>query len=133
RRGNWRAMVRGLFDNRNASNLLLRNKPASTTIHWPSRQIGPIWEIAQKYEAAGQSVIVVAGERYGAGSSRDWAAKGLSLLGVRAVLARSFERIHRSNLVNMGVLPILLPEDAHPRSLDISIDDTFQIDASNIK
>ena len=132
RRGNWQAMVRGLFDNRSAMNLLMDHKSASTTMHWPSGETGPIWEIAQKYEREGRPVILIAGERYGAGSSRDWAAKGVALLGVRAVLARSFERIHRSNLVNMGVLPILIPEDTSPQSLVISVDDTFQIDASNL-
>lgn len=132
RRGNWRAMVRGLFDNRTALNLLLDQTPASTTIHWPSGEIGPLWEIAQKYQDEGRSVVVVAGDRYGAGSSRDWAAKGVALLGVRAVLARSFERIHRSNLINMGVLPILLPDDAHPSSFLIGPDATFHIDATEL-
>ncbi len=132
RRGNWQAMVRGLFDNRTALNLLLDRTPASTTIHWPSGETGPIWEIARKYQREGRSTVVVAGERYGAGSSRDWAAKGVALLGVRAVLARSFERIHRSNLINMGVLPILLPEEAHPRSLAIRSDSTFHVDATQL-
>lgn len=132
RRGNWQAMVRGLFDNRAAANLLLEQTPASITIHGPSGETGPLWEIAQRYENEGRSVVIVAGERYGAGSSRDWAAKGVALLGVRAVLARSFERIHRSNLIGMGVLPILLPKEAHPQSLGIAADDRFQIDASNL-
>ncbi|MDK1378571.1 MULTISPECIES: aconitate hydratase AcnA [unclassified Sinorhizobium] len=132
RRGNWQAMVRGLFDNRTAHNLLLDQTSASTTIHWPSGETGPIWEIAQKYQSEGRSVVIVAGERYGAGSSRDWAAKGVALLGVRAVLARSFERIHRSNLINMGVLPIRLPDDAHPQSLAIGPDTIFMIDAAKL-
>lgn len=132
RRGNWRAMVRGLFDNRTALNLLLDQTLASTTIHSPSGETGPIWEIAQKYQSEGRSLVVVAGERYGAGSSRDWAAKGVALLGVRAVLARSFERIHRSNLINMGVLPILLPEATHPRSLEIGPGTKFHVDAIDL-
>ncbi|QRM56983.1 aconitate hydratase AcnA [Sinorhizobium sp. BG8] len=132
RRGNWQAMVRGLFDNRAAANLLVDRRPAATTVHWPSGEECPLWDIAEKYHHEGKSVVIVAGERYGAGSSRDWAAKGVALLGVRAVLARSFERIHRSNLINMGVLPILLPEEAHPRSLVIAPDTTFHVDAVDL-
>ncbi|MGE6783759.1 aconitate hydratase AcnA [Ensifer adhaerens] len=132
RRGNWRAMVRGLFDNRSAANLLLGETPASTTIHGPSGDIGPLWEIAQRYQMEDRAVVIVAGERYGAGSSRDWAAKGVGLLGVRAVLANSFERIHRSNLINMGVLPVLLPEGMHPRSLNLTARDTFKIGAGSL-
>ncbi|HEV7307445.1 aconitate hydratase AcnA [Ensifer sp.] len=132
RRGNWRAMVRGLFDNRTAANLLLGQTPASTTIHGTSGDIGPLWEIAQRYQKENRAVVIVAGERYGAGSSRDWAAKGVGLLGVRAILANSFERIHRSNLINMGVLPVLLPEGVHPRSLNLTAKDTFKIEASSL-
>ena len=132
RRGNWRAMVRGLFDNRTAANLLLGETPASTTVHGPSGDIGPLWQIAQRYQEEHRSVVIVAGERYGTGSSRDWAAKGVALLGARAVLANSFERIHRSNLINMGILPILLPEDAHPLSLKLMASDTLKIDASGL-
>lgn len=130
RRGNWRAMVRGLFDNRTADNLLLDRMSASTTIHGPSGETGPLWEISQRYQQEGKSVVIIAGERYGAGSSRDWAAKGVALLGVRAVLARSFERIHRSNLINMGVLPIILPKEAEAASSAIAADSAVQIDAS---
>ncbi|MCV3735148.1 aconitate hydratase AcnA (plasmid) [Rhizobium sp. TRM96647] len=132
RRGNWRAMVRGLFDNRTALNLLLDQTPASITVHWPSGGTGPIWEIAQRYQSERRSVVIVAGERYGAGSSRDWAAKGVALLGARAVLASSFERIHRSNLINMGILPILLPDGAQPRSLGIASNTEISIDASSL-
>lgn len=132
RRGNWRAMVRGLFDNRSAANLLLGQTPASTTKHGPSGATGPLWKIARRYQNEDRPVVVVGGERYGAGSSRDWAAKGVALLGARAVLANSFERIHRSNLINMGVLPILLPEEAHPQSLNLTANDTLTIDASSL-
>jgi aconitate hydratase len=90
----------------------------------------PLWRAAQLYEAEGESTVIVAGERYGTGSSRDWAAKGPALLGVRAVLAASFERIHRSNLVNMGVLPLRLPEA--PDALGITAGDRIEVDASSV-
>jgi aconitate hydratase len=89
----------------------------------------PLWQAAARYAEAGEPVVIVAGERYGMGSSRDWAAKGASLLGVRAVLASSFERIHRSNLVNMGILPLRLPEDRHPSALALEPGDEIEIDA----
>ena len=129
RRGNWEAMVRGLFDNRTARNLLIEGRPASRTIHAPSMQEGPLWEIAERYRQEGRAVVLVAGERYGAGSSRDWAAKGVALLGVRAVIARSFERIHRTNLIGMGVLPVVVD-----RSIPLRIGprDRIEIDASEI-
>ena len=129
RRGNWEAMVRGLFDNRTARNLLIEGRPASRTIHAPSMQEGPLWEIAERYRQEGRAVVLVAGERYGAGSSRDWAAKGVALLGVRAVIAHSFERIHRTNLIGMGVLPVVVD-----RSIPLRIGprDRIEIDASEI-
>ncbi len=108
RRGNWAAMVRGLFDNRTAANLLLDGRAASRTVYAPTMDEGPLWEVAERYRQEGRAVVIVAGERYGAGSSRDWAAKGVALLGVRAVIARSFERIHRTNLIGMGILPIVI-------------------------
>ncbi|HEY6135198.1 MAG TPA: aconitate hydratase AcnA, partial [Rubrivivax sp.] len=98
RRGNWEVMVRAAFHNKTLRNLLAPNAPVAHTLHQPSGQIVPLWEAAQRYRAAGESVVLLAGERYGTGSSRDWAAKGQRLLGIRAVLANSFERIHRSNL-----------------------------------
>jgi aconitate hydratase len=87
------------------------------------------WRAAERYKAEGASVVIVAGERYGMGSSRDWAAKGAALLGARAVLARSFERIHRSNLVNMDVLPLRLPADRHPTQLHLRPGDRIEVDA----
>ncbi|MBB4188462.1 aconitate hydratase [Sinorhizobium terangae] len=128
RRGNWQAMVRGLFDNRTAANLLLGGEPASRTVHAPSMEEGPLWEVAQRYRQEGRSVVIVAGERYGAGSSRDWAAKGVALLSVRAVIARSFERIHRTNLIGMGILPIAI-ESLLP---SLSAQDLIEIDATRI-
>src|SRR6185295_3832838 len=111
RRGNWEAMVRGLFTNKTVKNLLDPALKPGQTMHMPSGDILPLWDAAERYRAEGVPVILLAGDRYGMGSSRDWAAKGVALLGVRAVLAAGFERIHRSNLVNMGVLPLRLPKD----------------------
>jgi aconitate hydratase len=122
-------MVRGLFTNKTVRNLLADGIAPGKTIHVPSGEIVSLWDAAQRYRAEGRSVVIVAGERYGMGSSRDWAAKGASLLGARAVLATSFERIHRSNLVNMGVLPLRLPEDWHPSKLQLKAGDKVEIDA----
>jgi aconitate hydratase len=98
-------------------------------LHVTSGEVQPIWDVAERYRQAGQSVVVVAGERYGMGSSRDWAAKGQRLLGIRAVLACSFERIHRSNLIGMGILPLRLPTGAHPAGLALQPGDRIEIDA----
>jgi aconitate hydratase len=130
RRGNWEVMLRGLYTNRSVRNLLDVSLPAGTTRHAGSRQILPLWQAAERYKAQGSSVIVVAGERYGTGSSRDWAAKGLWLLGVRAVLALSFERIHRSNLIGMGILPLHLPAQLPPAALTLAASDTLEINAA---
>jgi aconitate hydratase len=107
RRGNWEVMVRGLFTNPAVRNLIGDDLPAGWTIHAPSGARLPLWEAAQAYGEA--PLVIVAGDRYGMGSSRDWAAKGAWLLGVRAVIASSFERIHRSNLINLAILPIVVP------------------------
>jgi aconitate hydratase len=88
-----------------------------------------VHEAAQRYKEAGEAVVLVAGERYGTGSSRDWAAKAQRLLGIRAVLAVSFERIHRSNLVGMGILPLLLPEGMHPDELRLRPGDRIEVNA----
>ena len=128
RRGNWEAMIRGLFTNKTVKNLIGDAIPPGQTIHVPSGETMALWQAAERYRRDGASVVIVAGERYGMGSSRDWAAKGAALLGSRAVLAASFERIHRSNLVNMGVLPIRLPEGRHPSSLDLKAGDTIEVD-----
>ena len=124
RRGNWEVMLRGLFTNRSVRNLLAAGLTAGETVHVPSSERMAIWRAAELYARAGESVVIVAGERYGTGSSRDWAAKGAWLLGVRAVLARSFERIHRSNLINMGILPLLVSE-----ALALACGDRIEIDA----
>ena len=112
RRGNWEVMLRGVFTNPRCAIWLDPSLPPGTARHAGTAL--PLWEAASRYRREGTSLVIVAGERYGTGSSRDWAAKGVALLGVRAVLASSFERIHRSNLVGMGVLPLRLPANWHP-------------------
>ena len=127
RRGNWEVMLRGLFNNRTVKNALCPDAPPGWTVHIPTGEILPLWRAAQRYRQEGQSVVVVAGERYGMGSSRDWAAKGLALLGVRAVLAASFERIHRTNLIGMGILPLQLPPELHLTKLQLKPGDRLEI------
>jgi aconitate hydratase len=129
RRGNWEAMVRGLYTNRTVQNLLRSDIPPGSTIHAPSGEVLPLWAAAKRYAQDKQPVVIVAGERYGMGSSRDWAAKGASLLGARAVLAVSFERIHRSNLIGMGILPMRLPPDFGPDRLALRPGDLIEIQA----
>ena len=128
RRGNWQVMVRGLFTNRAVRNLLQPDLPPGSTVHDPSGEILPLWQAARRYRDEGTPLVLLAGERYGMGSSRDWAAKGLTLLGVRAVLASSFERIHRSNLIGMGIMPIRLPPGEHAMALGIRVGDRIIID-----
>lgn len=130
RRGNWEVMLRGLFTNRTVANRLAPDLPAGSTVHVPTGQILPLWRAAERYRASGDAMVVVAGERYGMGSSRDWAAKGLGLLGANAVIAQSFERIHRSNLIGMGILPLLLPPGTGPGSFALAAGDTIEIDAA---
>jgi aconitate hydratase len=129
RRGNWQVMMRAAFYSKSLVNLLCPEAPVGHTRHAPSGGIEPIWVAADRYAQAGQPVVLVAGERYGTGSSRDWSAKGQRLLGIRAVLAVSFERIHRSNLIGMGILPLRLPEGVTPASLRIRPGDRIDIDA----
>jgi aconitate hydratase len=106
RRGNDRVMVRGTFANIRLKNLMVPGVEGGVTVHLPSLEQMAIYDAAERYRAEGVPLVVVAGKEYGSGSSRDWAAKGTLLLGVRAVIAESYERIHRSNLVGMGVLPL---------------------------
>lgn len=130
RRGNWEVMLRGLFTNRSVRNLLGPDIAAGSTIHAGSGEPLPLWRAAERYAAESTPLVIVAGERYGMGSSRDWAAKGVALLGVRAVLALGFERIHRSNLIGMGVLPLRLPPQWSPARLALTADDIIRIDAT---
>jgi aconitate hydratase len=106
RRGNYEVMVRGTFANVRLRNQLVPGDEGPWTLHLPDGERTTIYEAALRYQAEGTPLLVIAGKEYGSGSSRDWAAKGPALLGIRAVLAESFERIHRSNLVGMGILPI---------------------------
>jgi aconitate hydratase len=129
RRGNWEVMMRAAFYNQSLVNRLRAGMPVAHTLHVPSGEVLPIFEAARRYEQDGDAVVLVAGERYGTGSSRDWAAKGQRLLGIRAVLAASFERIHRSNLIGMGILPLRFAAGTNPDSLDLQPGDRLQIDA----
>ena len=106
RRGNHEVMMRGTFANVRLRNLLVPGSEGTWTVHLPSGDEMTIFEAAERYRAEGVPLVVLAGKEYGSGSSRDWAAKGPNLLGVRAVIAESYERIHRSNLLMMGVLPL---------------------------
>lgn len=130
RRGNWEVMVRAAFYNKTLVNLLKPDAPTANTVHIPTGDVLPIFEVAKRYRSNGDSVVLIAGERYGTGSSRDWAAKGQRLLGIRAVVAVSFERIHRSNLIGMGILPLRLPKDVSPVSLNVRPGDKVEINAS---
>jgi aconitate hydratase len=127
RRGNWEVMMRAAFYSKTLHNLLYPSAPVGNTLHVPSGTVAPIFEVAQRYRDEGDSVVLVAGERYGTGSSRDWAAKGQRLLGIRAVLAMSFERIHRSNLIGMGILPLRLPSTMHPTALQLAAGDRLEV------
>jgi aconitate hydratase len=106
RRGNHEVMMRGTFANTRIKNQMVPGIEGGVTAYLPGGEVMPIYDAAMKYMEAAVPLIVVAGKEYGSGSSRDWAAKGTMLLGVKAVIAESYERIHRSNLVNMGVLPL---------------------------
>ena len=129
RRGNWEVMMRAAFHSKTLVNLLKPGMPVAHTLHVPSGEVQPIWDVAQRYRDAGQSVVLLAGERYGMGSSRDWAAKGQRLLGIRSVLAVSFERIHRSNLIGMGILPLWLPNGVTPQTLAMQPGDQIEVAA----
>ena len=127
RRGNDRVMVRGTFANVRIRNLMVPGVEGGVTVHQPSGRRLSIYEAALEYEKTATPLLVIAGQEYGAGSSRDWAAKGTALLGVRAVVARSFERIHRANLVGMGVLPVQLPEGVSSQTLVLDGSETYDL------
>ncbi|MGY6519597.1 MAG: aconitate hydratase AcnA [Lysobacteraceae bacterium] len=127
RRGNDDVMVRGTFANIRIKNLMLGGKEGGYTLHFPDREEMAIYDAAMKYKAEGVPLVVLAGKEYGTGSSRDWAAKGTNLLGVKAVIAESFERIHRSNLVGMGVLPLQFKDGESAASLGLKGDEVFAI------
>jgi aconitate hydratase len=127
RRGNHEVMVRGTFANVRIKNLMVPGIEGGVTVHQPESQQMSIYDAAMKYQSTGIPLIVVAGQEYGTGSSRDWAAKGTRLLGVRAVIAQSYERIHRSNLVGMGVLPCQFKDGANAQSLGLNGTEVFDI------
>jgi aconitate hydratase len=126
RRGNHEVMIRGTFANIRLRNLLAE-RTGGFTRHFPDGRETTIFEAATAYASEGVPLVVLAGREYGSGSSRDWAAKGTKLLGVRAVIAESFERIHRSNLIGMGVLPLQLPEGESLESLGLTGEETFDV------
>ena len=127
RRGNDRVMVRGTFANVRIKNLMLGGEEGGNTLHQPSGEKMSIFDAAAKYIAAKVPLIVIAGQEYGTGSSRDWAAKGTNLLGVKVVVAQSFERIHRSNLVGMGVLPLQFKEGTTAQTLQLLGTETYDV------
>lgn len=127
RRGNDRVMTRGTFANIRIKNLMVPGVEGGVTVHQPDGERMSIYDAAMKYQAENIPLIVMAGQEYGTGSSRDWAAKGTRLLGVRAVIAQSFERIHRSNLVGMGVLPCQFKEGANAQTLKLDGSETFDL------
>jgi len=127
RRGNHEVMVRGTFANVRLRNLLVPGSEGTWTVHVPSGEEATIFEAAERYLAEGVPTIVLAGKEYGSGSSRDWAAKGPNLLGVRAVIAESYERIHRSNLLMMGVLPLQYLPGESRESLRLTGREVFSV------
>ena len=127
RRGNHEVMVRGTFANIRLRNRLAPGTEGGFTTYLPTDEVVTIFDAAERYRASGTGLIVIAGKEYGTGSSRDWAAKGTWMLGVKAVLAQSFERIHRSNLVGMGVLPLEFTDGASQESLGLTGRETFDL------
>lgn len=119
-------MARGTFANVRIVNKLV-DKTGPITKHIPSGEILPIYDAAEKYMAEGRQLIIIAGKEYGSGSSRDWAAKGPKLQGVKAVIAQSYERIHRSNLLGMGIIPLQFNEGEGSESLGLTGSETFSI------
>ncbi|MEA2238031.1 MAG: aconitate hydratase [Thermoanaerobaculia bacterium] len=128
RRGNDRVMTRGTFANVRIKNLMVPGVEGGVTVHQPDAERMSIYDAAMQYQQEGTPLVVIAGQEYGTGSSRDWAAKGTKLLGVRAVVTQSFERIHRSNLVGMGVLPLQFEEGTNAHSLALDGTEVFDIE-----
>ena len=131
RRGNHEVMMRGTFANVRIKNLLLNGEEGGYTLHFPDRERVSIYDAAMSYAKEGVPLVVIGGREYGSGSSRDWAAKGPALLGVKAVIAKSFERIHRSNLAGMGIVPIEFPADKDFASLGIDPEKPISVDISD--
>ncbi len=127
RRGNHEVMMRGTFANTRIKNQLVPGVEGGVTAYLPGGEVMSIYDASMQYQAAGVPLFVLAGKEYGSGSSRDWAAKGTMLLGVKAVIAESYERIHRSNLVNMGVLPLQFKDGESVTSLGLTGRETFAL------
>ncbi len=128
RRGNHEVMMRGTFANTRIRNALAGGKEGGFTVHFPDGELGTIYDVAMRYAQDGVPLIVLAGKEYGSGSSRDWAAKGPALLGVRGAIAESFERIHRSNLIGMGIIPLEYADGENAHSLGLSGREVFTIE-----
>ena len=134
RRGNHEVMMRGTFANIRIRNLLAQGKEGGYTTYWPTGEVMPFYDAAMKYQEDGTGLMVIAGKDYGMGSSRDWAAKGTNLLGIKTVIAESFERIHRSNLVMMGVLPLQFEKGETADKLGLTGKETFNVEIDeNVK
>ena len=127
RRGNHEVMRRGTFGNVRIANALVPGKEGNWTLHFPSGEVVSIYDAAMRYQEAGTPLVILTGKEYGTGSSRDWAAKGPALLGVKAIVAESYERIHRSNLVGMGVLPLAYQPGTDRKALGLTGKETFSI------
>jgi aconitate hydratase len=127
RRGNHEVMMRGTFANIRIKNQMVPGVEGGVTMHYPSKEQMPIYDAAMRYKQEKVPLVIFAGKEYGTGSSRDWAAKGSFLLGVRAVVCQSFERIHRSNLVGMGVMPMVFEEGTSWQSLGLKGDEQVTI------
>ena len=127
RRGNHEVMMRGTFANIRLKNMLAPGTEGGVTVHLPDKKQMSIYDAAMQYQKEGIPLIVVAGKEYGSGSSRDWAAKGPRLLGVRAVIAESYERIHRSNLIGMGIVPLQFKPGENLQTHGLSGMETFDV------
>jgi aconitate hydratase len=128
RRGNHQVMMRGTFANIRIKNEMVPGTEGGVSKHYPSGEVAPIYDVAMRYKKEGVPLVVLGGKEYGTGSSRDWAAKGTFLLGAKAVIAESFERIHRSNLVGMGVLPLVFKDGEDRKTLGLTGEETLDIE-----
>ena len=127
RRGNHQVMKRGTFANIRLKNMAAKGTTGGFARHVPSGEVAPLYDVATRYADEGTPLVIVGGKEYGTGSSRDWAAKGTSLLGIKAVIVESFERIHRSNLIGMGVLPLQFPASVNRETLGLTGDEAITL------
>merc|ERR1712110_86390 len=133
RRGNHEVMVRGTFANIRLKNEIIKNSTGGVTKHFPSEETMSIYDASERYKEESIPLVVIGGREYGTGSSRDWAAKGTKLLGVKAVITESFERIHRSNLIGMGVLPLVFENGINKNNLNLDGSEILCINGLNKK